>query len=272
MATISNTPRPGYVWDATDNVWYPIGTGPHTHPDYITQSTAINPAIVDAKGDIIAASAADTVARLAVGANNTVLTADSSTATGLKWATPAAGGMTLISETTASALTGLSLSSIPQTYKQLMLVWEGIYLSAEQPVFYCRFNNNSTSDPYAVQFTVSTGNDKSLVYTGNYNDATYSDNYTSLFGYDVNASTEYHRHAKGYMIIDNYTSTSKFKHYWTNWSWYFPGYAAGQRDWTVNGQGTYKSTTAITSIDFTRSSTGTFSNAANTSIRLYGIS
>ena len=239
----------------------------------IGSASAISPTIVDAKGDIIAATAADTVARLAVGANGTTLVADSAEATGLKWATPAsAGGMTLISETTASALTGLSLSSIPQTYKQLMLVWEGIYLSAEQPVFYCRFNNNSTSDPYAVQFTITTGNDKSLVYTNNYNDVFYADNYTSLFGYDVNASNVYHRHAKGYMMIDNYTSTSKFKHYWANWSWYFPGYSAGQRDWTVNGQGTYKSTTAITSIDFSRSSTGTFSNAANTSIRLYGIS
>jgi hypothetical protein len=55
----------------------------------IGQSTAINPTIVDAKGDIIAATAADTVARLAVGANDTVLVADSSTATGLKWAAPA---------------------------------------------------------------------------------------------------------------------------------------------------------------------------------------
>lgn len=49
-------------------------------------SAAIAKTIVDAKGDIIAATAADTVARLAVGANDTVLTADSSTATGLKWA------------------------------------------------------------------------------------------------------------------------------------------------------------------------------------------
>ena len=57
----------------------------------IGQSTAINPTIVDAKGDIIAATAADTVARLAVGANDTVLTADSSTATGLKWAAVATG-------------------------------------------------------------------------------------------------------------------------------------------------------------------------------------
>jgi len=31
MATISNTPRPGYVWDSTDNVWYPIGVGAHQH-------------------------------------------------------------------------------------------------------------------------------------------------------------------------------------------------------------------------------------------------
>ena len=51
-------------------------------------SNPISANIVDAKGDIIAATAADTVSRLAVGANDTVLTADSSTATGLKWATP----------------------------------------------------------------------------------------------------------------------------------------------------------------------------------------
>lgn len=48
--------------------------------------TAMQPTIVDAKGDIIAATAADTVSRLAVGSNNQVLTVDSTTATGLKWA------------------------------------------------------------------------------------------------------------------------------------------------------------------------------------------
>jgi len=31
MATISNIPRPGYVWDSADNVWYPIGVGAHQH-------------------------------------------------------------------------------------------------------------------------------------------------------------------------------------------------------------------------------------------------
>ena len=45
---------------------------------------------IDAKGDLVPGTGADTFARLAVGANNTVLTADSSTATGLKWAAPGA--------------------------------------------------------------------------------------------------------------------------------------------------------------------------------------
>jgi hypothetical protein len=84
--------------------------------------------IVDAKGDIIAASASDTVARLAVGSNDTVLTADSSTATGLKWATPAAGGMTLLSTT---SLTGASvtISSIPTTYNDLYVLIDNPYLN-----------------------------------------------------------------------------------------------------------------------------------------------
>ena len=54
-------------------------------------TNAISNTLVDAKGDLIVATAADTPARLAVGANDTVLTADSSTATGLKWATPSSG-------------------------------------------------------------------------------------------------------------------------------------------------------------------------------------
>lgn len=50
----------------------------------------IQPTIINAKGDIITATAADTPAVLTVGSNDQVLTADSTTATGLKWATAAA--------------------------------------------------------------------------------------------------------------------------------------------------------------------------------------
>jgi hypothetical protein len=45
----------------------------------------IQPTIVDAKGDLIAATAADTVNRLAVGSNDQVLVADSAASTGLAW-------------------------------------------------------------------------------------------------------------------------------------------------------------------------------------------
>jgi len=54
-------------------------------------SNAIQNAIVDAKGDIIVATANDTPARLAVGTNGQVLKANSATATGLEWATDASG-------------------------------------------------------------------------------------------------------------------------------------------------------------------------------------
>ena len=61
----------------------------NTDLDYTWVTTddanAIQNAIVDAKGDLIAASAADTPARLAVGSNGETLVADSSASTGLRW-------------------------------------------------------------------------------------------------------------------------------------------------------------------------------------------
>lgn len=93
-------------------------------------SNAIQNAIVDAKGDLIAASAADTPARLAVGTNGQVLTADSAEATGLKWATPTSGGMTSIA---SGSLSGgsLSLTSISGSYKNLQLVLRDYNASAD---------------------------------------------------------------------------------------------------------------------------------------------
>ena len=60
--------------------------------------------IVTTKGDLIVATAANTVARVGVGSNNQVLTADSAQASGVKWAAAAGGVSSLDAITGAVSL------------------------------------------------------------------------------------------------------------------------------------------------------------------------
>jgi hypothetical protein len=107
--------------------------------------TAIQPTILNAKGDLIAATAADTPAALTVGANGTVLTAASGEATGLQWAAPAAGGgMTLVETLTLSGASTTS-GSIAGTYKHLFVVVKGTTASTNTD-FYLRMNGDSGSN------------------------------------------------------------------------------------------------------------------------------
>ena len=99
--------------------------------------------ILDAKGDLISATAADTPARLAVGTNGQVLTADSTAATGIKWATPASGGKVLqvvfaststqvVVASTTPTDSGLTASITPSATSSKILVIYNQALFAER--------------------------------------------------------------------------------------------------------------------------------------------
>jgi hypothetical protein len=112
----------------------------------ITNSMATE---IDAKGDLIAGTGADAFSRLAVGTNNQVLTADSTTATGLKWAAASSGAMTLIGTTTlGSAAADITFSSISSSYQNLKILFSGRSDSAGNNVvqLHLRFNADTGSN------------------------------------------------------------------------------------------------------------------------------
>lgn len=109
------------------------------------------------KGDLFTFSTVD--ARLGVGANDTVLIADSTQATGLKWGTAPSGGVDLLSTTTLSSSS--TTVNIVTTYKNLIIVGDSIYGSAENTGggVSCRFNGD-TGNNYnntLFRFTGSAG-------------------------------------------------------------------------------------------------------------------
>jgi hypothetical protein len=220
-------------------------------------------------GDIAyRSSTANVKTRLGLGTAGQVLTVNSG-ATAPEWATASAGGLTLISETVASANSSISLSGIAGTYKQLLLTWSGIRHSGTGSEFSVRFNNDSGTN-YSGG---NAGFSGATLYAG-LNTKTSVWFYVSAgdrfpFGRNTFGSG-YELDSMGTILIDNYASTSKYKFYTLNCSFYDNTDAA---ELGAIKTGLWKSTSAITSIDIVRlSGAATISNTANTSIRLYGVS
>jgi hypothetical protein len=130
-----------------------------TDLDFVWSADAGIPAsILDAKGDIIAATAADTASRLAVGTNGQVLTADSTAATGLKWAT-ASAGLTLISDTTYSGVSSQSVNSVfSSTYRNYKAFISIIGSVAAQTEIRMRASgSDNTSSNYSQEADFASG-------------------------------------------------------------------------------------------------------------------
>jgi hypothetical protein len=77
-------------------------------------ANVLSPTLFDSKGDLLAATGADTVGKLTVGTNGQYLQADSSTATGLTWSTvsgysaPTLGSTSIASGATVTTISGLT--------------------------------------------------------------------------------------------------------------------------------------------------------------------
>jgi hypothetical protein len=224
--------------------------------DLASNSTGSKPTLIDAKGDLLVGTAADTAGRLAVSATaGHILTVDSAEATGLKWAAPAAaGGITLISTSTPSAVSSINFTSISSTYKHLLLTWNGVGTSDNSTAFNVRFNNDS-SGIYSV-------NDIS--------GQTYAGGQYALFmeGNSIGGGNENTGH--GYLYIYDYVSSS----YWKTFNGQ-SAYYDGDFGWkgSNDARGQYRSTSAITSVDIVRTGgSGTLSVATGGVVKLWGLS
>ena len=152
-------------------------------------SSAVAPG---AKGDLVVGNATNDSGVLAVGSANQVLTVDSSTATGLKWATPSSGSMTLLSTTTLSGA-DTTITGISQSYLHLFITIERVVMNTGTNEFYLQLSNNGNQHSLYVSNTTWSGTSGAIL----------------IFNGGLSATPE-DRNAAGIWVY-NYASTSAVK-------------------------------------------------------------
>ena len=198
---------------------------------------AIANTLVDAKGDLIVATGADTPGILSVGSNGQILTADSSTGTGLAWAAAPSpsSDWTLVSTSTGSGVASVNISV--SGYDRIKIHYE-----IDNPAGgLTRFRLNNSSSTLYKHYVM------------------YYDSYASqtVTGVDLEPFSSLETYA-GFIEIENANSSGKPKYFIT-----------GQRNdnKVLTWDGFYDDNINVTSVDFVRS-TGNFDGYA---FRVWGL-
>jgi hypothetical protein len=219
--------------------------------DIDTTTKALNPETTT--GDIAYRSAtADTNTRLALGTAGQVLTVNSG-ATAPEWATPAtAGGVTLLSTTSLTGAT-TTISSINQTYKDLIVIISGISGATNGQDLLCA-PNGTTTIVHQVSANRFSGTNYPDGESGGYL------NFTDGSGH--NNSTTVNSWA---LTISQYAATDKGKPF--AFSGYYQSNQSGAPIAQIMAGGGINTNTAISSLVFSMSS----GNLSTGTVLVYGV-
>jgi hypothetical protein len=166
MASIGDVTRPAFAYDSATDTWVPVGIGPHSHT--ASGVGAVATSSFAAKGDLLVGTGAGTLVAQTVGANGTVLTANSAQADGVEWAAVASSPIKQIvtatlattASTTSSSLvdTGLTATITPSstsskiiaTYCSSLATLSGTGTSMSNIYAYTRLYRGATSLVYVT--------------------------------------------------------------------------------------------------------------------------
>lgn len=235
-------------------ILYFVSTGVAIFYDFI-QTGAVSP--LTTKGDLYGFSTLD--ARIPIGANDTVLTADSNETLGLKWAAPAGGGgMTLLSTT---SLTGnaVNVTSISTSYKALRIIVKDLTFNSDEAGPRLRFNNNSGATDYQTVNYI--GQNGTVRGPNAYSEDAFRPLQVTPMAADVNAL---------YVIdVPDYANTTTFKTFFCITAFNEYGYTTTGTKCVGHSTGSWFATpAAINEVNLFLTNSKTFSSG---SIEIYGV-
>lgn len=204
-------------------------------------------------GDIeYRSSTANVNTRLPIGTNGQILQVSSGVPV---WAAaPSSGGFTLIATGTGTgSSTTITFSSIPSTYKHLMVIFQEVRTATGGSTVFTRFNADDTGS-YDYRFS---GTDTTNDWAG---DRIYT-------FYTVATSAATSAYSNGVMWIFDYSGSQTNKTGTGLWSY---GTSGGSPNGFRTGSFRWRNTSSISSISFTSDNATNFGTA--TVIRLYGVS